>query len=267
MNITFLTHASSHYDKQVAVLERSIKLHHPEALFLRFEPNGNADGKTYIKGLPRQRFSDVLFLLENESERLGKHDAVVLIGADCVLFNNLSHIKNLYLMEQSMKLADILMTSHINHPTDPDDGKGVNDYYKTGMINGDFVIFRNCKNTKEILRWLISQDTDTNNLSEGKFFEQTYLTALPFIFDGVEILRDDSINVAWYNLNERKLAFENDIFTVGAGDYKQPLKMFHFSGYEIDKPEQLTRYAQLNPDNTPFAVTELINWYGLELLK
>jgi len=269
-----LTHASKHFEAQVRVLERSIKKYEPDALFLRYEPEGTSDGKNYIQGLPRQRFRDVLFLLESQDENINRYnDIVILIGADCVLFDKVRDWIIFYLELSSSGLNgsyynnSVLLSPHITRHTDFNDGKSESDYYKTGMINGDFIVFRKSKTSMEMLQWLIDKDTDCNNPCEGKFYEQTYLTMLPFLFKEVKIVRDIDVNVACYNLNERPLVFINDKFFIGEKNNLKKLKIFHFSGYEIDKPEQLTRYAQLNPENTPYAVQELLEWYALELKK
>lgn len=70
--------------------------------------------------------------------------------------------------------------------------------------------------------------------------EQRWLDFLPaFMGDNLCVLRDTGINAAYWNLHERPLSRVNG--QVFAGE--QPLRVYHFSGYELEHPDVLSRFA------------------------
>ena len=193
--LNFLIFASQEYTSKFKVLEESINLYEPNSNIIKVDVPGKFNNE-YIPNFSQMKFIKVLELLENGL------DEVITIGADCVLYKSLDAIKNLSF--------DILVTSHIHNPVN-----NLGRYYSTGMVNSDFNVFRNTDNTKNILKWLIKQPMLDDKVN-GIFYDQTYLTALPFIFNNILIFKDDSYNVAWWNLHERS----PDNITV-----------FHFSGF------------------------------------
>lgn len=247
MKLTFLTHASQHYNKQTHVLARSIFQHEKGANFQHVAVKGT-DGKTYIKGLPNQRFKDVLRLFDEG------HECVILIGADCVLFQEMKTLK----FELTKPRVNVILTSHVLHPC-----SNISDYYSTGLAQGDMIAFNNTLETKQILHWLINFDFDVNDKSKGKFYEQTYLSTLPFLFEGVKVLRDETYNVAWFNLHERYIE-ENQYkeeFLVNA----LPLTMFHFSGFDINQNKYLSRHSTINASHS-IGIMRLIDWYLKQMM-
>ena len=57
------------------------------------------------------------------------------------------------------------------------------------------------------------------------------------MFDGVRILRDPGYNVAYWNLHERSVSVTDCISVNG-----KPLYFFHFSGFDPDKPEIVSKF-------------------------
>jgi hypothetical protein len=80
------------------------------------------------------------------------------------------------------------------------------------------------------------------NAAEARVNEQRWLDLLPSLFD-VHVERDKGINVGYWNLHERPLSRDGD--RIQAGD--RELRAFHFSGYEFDQPEQLSKHNPVNP--------------------
>lgn len=71
----------------------------------------------------------------------------------------------------------------------------------------------------------------------GLFVDQRILDWVPACFPHV-ILRDPSLNVAFWNLHERPLTMSGAGYEVNSG----PLRHFHFSGFDPARPWILTKY-------------------------
>jgi hypothetical protein len=70
--------------------------------------------------------------------------------------------------------------------------------------------------------------------------EQRWLDFIPsFMEDRLCILRDTGINAAYWNLHERPLAIVDGQIYAGTS----PLRTYHFSGYDFERPEVLSRHA------------------------
>jgi len=75
------------------------------------------------------------------------------------------------------------------------------------------------------------------------FVDQRWMDQAPG-FPGTSVLYDPSMNVAYWNVDERGLEENKGEFLVSGG---QPLSFFHFSGYEPEKPFQLSKHTGQTP--------------------
>lgn len=207
MKRIFLTFSTDSFFPRAKVCLDSIKKFHPEdestiIKILQEKTNG-----TYVEGLAKNRIVVAKGFLAN-------YDEVVVIGADCVLYDRIDNF---------LDMPGTVLIPHVITP--PDNPAAL---YKTGHVNADLMLFRQC--SLPLLNWLISQDMkeETNN---GSFYEQTLLSATPFFFDNISICKDPSINIAYFNLHERIL---------------HGLKMFQFSGYIPGSPERISKHFDWN---------------------
>lgn len=210
---------------QVAI--DSIKKYHPSAnVVLTMMEDSKSGG--YIPGLARKRIEsvrDTLLQIERYNE------SVVMVGADCVFYSPL----------EVFDIDKVMLFSHVL--TLPD--KNVKQLYRTGHANADIVIFK--KDSLDIVEWLLKQDLD-DNLTNGAFYEQTYLSSLPFIDGGVSINRNPDINLAYFNIHERNLIKKNDKYYIKNEnpsrkyEFDYPLTMVQFSGFIENYPEHMSKY-------------------------
>lgn len=225
--LTFVMCASESFMDRANIALESIKKHHPKAniIFEKFEQKDKSNSSYYLPGFARRR----LELVKEQVDKCIYGDLIVMVGADCVFYDNYfaGHLS------EDIFDASIVLCPHVIKP--PKDN--VKQLYRTGHANADFVIFN--RHSKEVLTWLLEQDLD-DDLKNGSFFEQTYLSALPFLFDDVVILRDNAeINFAYFNAHERTLT-KNE-----KGDYLvdgAPLIMVQFSGFIDNAPERLSKH-------------------------
>lgn len=139
--------------------------------------------------------------------------------------------------------ADIGLTPHCVQPI-PRDGLRPTeaDLAVAGVYNLGFVSVTN--GARPMLQWwqerlrrdcLVAFDRQL-------FVDQRWLDQAPALFR-CRVIADPGCNVAYWNLHERPLRREGDRITVGDG----PLRFFHFSGLEADRPWLLSKYVADRP--------------------
>jgi hypothetical protein len=62
---------------------------------------------------------------------------------------------------------------------------------------------------------------------------------VPIYFKGVYILKDPGYNMGHWNLCERKVSVSNSVYFVNE---KYPLIFFHFSGFDFNEPQLISKY-------------------------
>jgi glycosyltransferase involved in cell wall biosynthesis len=137
----------------------------------------------------------------------------------------------------------IVLTPHVTHPM-PRDGlnKSETEVLLSGIYNlgfiavtrlaDDFLSFWQTRLKRECI-------VDPTNM---RFVDQRWVDFAPGLYP-VYILRDTSYNVAYWNLDQRDLAFRDGRYLVDGN----PLHFFHFSGYSPDAPYLLSKHQGLRP--------------------
>lgn len=237
--MTFLYYASDSFASRAKVLVDSIKKFHPESKIVHIKPKNGPVG-TYLPGMAKERLQKALELLEQGEK------SVVIIGADCELFGRLEDIeyefknKVEYDPFTNEELSDIILVPHVIQPVA--DRMRMAQFYRTGHANADLMAFRNTENAKNCLRWLIAV-TEDEDRPNGIFYEQTWLSSVPFLFSKVYIIRNPGYNVAYFNILERDFQYKDDKPYV----WKYlPVKMVQYSGYVKGKPEKMSKYCSVN---------------------
>lgn len=77
---------------------------------------------------------------------------------------------------------------------------------------------------------------------EGFFVDQRLIDFLPAFF-APHIVRNPAYNVAYWNLHERQVAWTGERYDVGG----EPLRFFHFSGFNPTTPDVLSRHQGATP--------------------
>jgi hypothetical protein len=239
LELNFLIHSSPAYASRAVVLMNSIKNHHPDAGVLYHEVDNPATVGNYIPSLLKTRFEDALMYLDQGL------DNIIIIGADIELYSPLVEIQQL-LCEN----LDIILTPHVNVPNDR-----MPDIHLTGMINSDFIVFRNTENSRAALKWLLAQPMHDNK-HHGIFYDQVWVSMLPCLFNHVHILRHPGYNVAWWNIEQRALRYSSSgsyfnkekmegKYTVVQDYSEYLLRFFHFSGFIENSLPKISKYSNV----------------------
>ncbi len=145
---------------------------------------------------------------------------------------------------EAARRSGIALTPHVLHPL-PRDGLEPNErcLMHSGLFNLGFLGVGS--GSAAFLDWWherLRLDA-VIDFPNALFTDQRWVDWVPSLFGG-EVLRDHGLNVAYWNLHERPLARGGDGRIRAAGE---PLKFFHFSGYEPDRPLTLSKHAAGHP--------------------
>lgn len=164
----------------------------------------------------------------------------------------------------------ILFNPHFTES--PDDYEKISelDLNLTGLYNGGFYMFSSGEESKAMMEWWWSKTKEKgfNRSSEGMFVDQIWLNYFPLYFDNVHVEKHSGINMAYWNLHERKVQIEEIKKTVG----DQDLIMYHFSGFRLHRPDLIsihqTRYSFENrPELLPLFKEYYDRWSTSDLLR
>ncbi|MDH4246967.1 MAG: hypothetical protein OEW39_04040, partial [Deltaproteobacteria bacterium] len=142
---------------------------------------------------------------------------------------------------KSFSNSSVLLIPHM-FESPPDDGKkpSETDIMHSGAYNLGFLGIRNDATVSRLLEWWSERLADkcVVDLANARFVDQRWMDLAPSYFEDVEILRDIAINVAYWNLHERKLTQKDGQYFIN----NVPLAFFHFSGFNPLKPDQLSKH-------------------------
>jgi len=135
----------------------------------------------------------------------------------------------------------VVVTPHNTEPL-PDDGKRPNqiDILLAGVYNLGYVSLGAGEETNALMRWWrqrLLTDCRVDPLN-GYFVDQRWFDLAPGLVSDHVIMREPQYNVAYWNLHSRHLADDGTGYTVDG----LPLAFFHFSGFDPQKPELLSRH-------------------------
>lgn len=152
---------------------------------------------------------------------------IIYFDPDIHVFDTLDPMLNL------LDQYSVLLTPHLTNLLD--DGKSPTELniLQAGSYNLGYIGLSSCEETLKLVKWWQSKlyKECVVDLPRNLFVDQKWMDLVPSMFEGVYINRDPSWNVAYWNLNHRKLQ-QGD-----SGGFEvegRPLTFFHFSGFSID---------------------------------
>jgi SAM-dependent methyltransferase len=145
-------------------------------------------------------------------------------------------------IEHLAREHELVLTPHITAPL-PDDGRQPDELalLASGTYNLGFVAMAPGARTQELLEWWqkrLRYDCVIDH-ALGYFVDQRWFDLVPNTFAGTAVLRDPGMNVAYWNLHERTVTRDPDGTWLVNG---VPLRFFHFSGFNPDQPNLLSKH-------------------------
>lgn len=134
---------------------------------------------------------------------------------------------------------------------------------RAGTFNGGCLSVRNDAHGRAFIAWWRERLRYhmIHDVARGLHGDQRWLDLAAVFFEGVSVVRDPAINVAYWNLPERPISWEGQKLMVGGA----PCRFFHFSGFSPDSPDILTRHMTHRDPLSP-AVLRLLEQYSRMLL-
>jgi len=138
--------------------------------------------------------------------------------------------------------ADIIITPHLLAPMTDNLSPTELDIRRAGTYNFGFCGVKNCSNALAFIKWWQSKlyRSCIINLDKGIFVDQSWIDLVPGMFQNVSILKHPGYNVAYWNLAQRKVKFDNRSGTWLSNS--QPLVFFHYSGLNPLKPDNFSKH-------------------------
>ena len=153
------------------------------------------------------------------------YDWVLYFDPDIELYNPLKPV-----VEALHAGATFVLTPHLLEPAENDAPRDDLDIMRAGTYNLGFLACSRQPETEPNLRWwgrrLLSHCV--REPKRGLFVDQKFMDLLPGFADHVRVLRDPTLNVAYWNLKQRPLSRNGKTWMIGGA----PLTFFHFSGVD-----------------------------------
>ncbi len=257
------------------VLAASLRRVHPEVPFvLLLLEEAGAGGEPFEVLSPGDvggsELRDILFRYEGRAAGAAAkpyalrhlldrgHRRVVHLDADTVVTDDLGPLLD------AVGRAPIVLTPHLLEPaTGPHARARELMLVRAGVVNTGVLGVRAGPTTDAFLAWWMERTLThaVADLDNGLHLDQRWVDLAPGMFDGVHVLRDPGVNVAYWNLAERPLQIEGGRLTAGG----HPCRLLHASGYDVRRPERLSSYAPQLPAGGVAA--RLLERYRRELLE
>ena len=139
-----------------------------------------------------------------------------------------------------LDVSSAVITPHLTEPLEDDLLPSEMDILRTGTYNLGFIGLNASPESHRFLKWWQGKlyDHCVVDLPRGLFVDQRWVDLAPGLFTGFAIVRDPGYNVAYWNLNARRIERVEDGVRVNG----QPLYFFHFSGFDPKDPETFSRH-------------------------
>jgi glycosyltransferase involved in cell wall biosynthesis len=162
------------------------------------------------------------------------YDRVVYLDPDILVYSPLAEV------EDAPPETFLVLTPHLTGFISGDDFPSERWMLLAGAYNLGFLAVSRRPPLESFLGWWKGKlerqcIVDTAN---GLFVDQKWMDLAPGLFPGVAILRHDGYNVAYWNLEQRRIARKGDVITVNG----QPLRFLHFSGFAPDLGSRVSRH-------------------------
>lgn len=183
-------------------------------------------------------------------------DQVIYLDPDTCLFARLDSVVN------ALQGADIALTPHQLQPDSARTAIIDNEITSlmTGIYNLGFLAINTRGDGARFADWWSRRLLEFchDDIPRGLFVDQRWCDHVPSFFERTSILRDPGLNVASWNLSQRKVTFDR---SGNARVNGQILRFWHFTKLGPTGDVMTRRYARDN-----WEVYEIWNWYRRNVL-
>ncbi|RMD69309.1 MAG: hypothetical protein D6819_07300, partial [Gammaproteobacteria bacterium] len=279
MSLTFFTIVATNYLAQARTLGESVLAHHPGSRFVIWLLDDNPALLEKQPFAPLElRAVEGIFSHSAWGELILRYDILELatavkprcmqslfeegaeqvfyIDPDIVFFRPLKEA--LEMMEAG---AMGVLIPHLLAPL-PRDGALPDDRYilRSGIYNLGFLALSAGEESDALLAWWGEWlKTDCyRDPCKGVFVDQKWMDFAPIFWPRMGILRDETYNVAYWNLPHRKIERRGETWYVNG----RPLTFFHFSGFDPERPGILSKHQNRIAVKPWTDLAKLLKWYA-----
>ncbi len=187
----------------------------------------------------------------------GSINTIIYLDPDILVYEKFD------VLESDFVNYDIILTPHFFKPIYDDFFLKESDILNAGLYNLGFLGLKKSKASNELLDWWMIKlkDQCLIDFSKGLFVDQLWMNFAPLYFEKVLILKHLGHNVAYWNLHERKIVDHEGKNTI---NNEFPLIFYHFSGFNFNAPENISKYQNRYVFNDRRDVIPLFeNYYQL----
>ena len=169
-------------------------------------------------------------------------------------------------IEKNLDSYDIIITPHITQPIDLQKEWNEKQFLNAGLYNTGFVGMKRSENTFKFLNWWKNhlKDFGYYDFCNGMGIDQLCVNFVPIFYDKVLIEYSPAYNLAYWNIHERKVTFDNGKYVING---REKLMFFHFSGYTPDKPNLLSKHIKSSKISNYPVLKTLFKEYNEALLR
>ncbi len=182
--------------------------------------------------------------LATSSKPLVLH-ALLERGFDQALFldSDMLVMGSLGVLVEEMRRGSIAVTPHLLQP--PSGANRIQrelNILRSGVLNGGVVGLGEGKSARRFLdRWSMRLATHSQlGIEHGLHYDQRWLHLVGSYSEDLVVIRDPTINVAYWTVPERSLRMDGETLLVNG----EPCRLFHFSGFDPRHPERPSKYAK-----------------------
>ncbi|RMD67817.1 MAG: glycosyltransferase family 1 protein, partial [Gammaproteobacteria bacterium] len=154
-----------------------------------------------------------------------------------------------------------VLTPHLLAPL-PRDGALPDDRYilRSGVYNLGFLALSAGEESEALLDWWWGWlKTDCyRDPCKGVFVDQKWMDFAPVFWPQMGILRDETYNVAYWNLPQRDIERRGEVWYVNG----RPMTFFHFSGFDPERPGILSKHQNRITIKPWMDLARLLKWYA-----
>lgn len=268
----FCTIGSNEYEPMVNLLVDSFFKFHPKSRFIIFsgdEYNLKNSYKTpslefrkldfgAVSGSKRFLYSrikpSVLRSLMEEGWQ-----SIIFLDPDMLVMSSLDEVIDL-VEKNSLTLTPHILNLNEENSIENFDKVLLN----VGMFNAGFIGLSQSQKVLDFLRWWESRTSEHGIMLPNSdfYFDQRWLDLAPGYVENCFILRDPGVNVAYFNLSNRRIQIENDSYVINGSK----LKLIHFSGFDPEKLPSSNNYFLRVPISNFGPLESVFRLYANELL-
>ncbi len=186
---------------------------------------------------------------------------VIYLDPDIYVYSDFKEIEVL------LEVNDFIITPHCLTPISLDnESPQERAFMKYGIYNLGFIALRKSAQSVAYIDWLKERLASLcySEVNLGIYVDQSWVGFLPVFYDGVHISKHPGMNAAFWNLHERLFNIKDDCWFIND---QWPLLFFHFSSFDTDNWQKLSRYqTRFTVDSRP-DVRLLFEHYAIEFKK